>query len=55
MDGGKLTMGLKTIVNQWTFRYGIIKNSSLRISLLMLFYMYVNFRDAVSLENCGER
>jgi hypothetical protein len=32
MEGGKLIMGLKTIVNQWIFGYGIRKNSSLRLS-----------------------
>jgi hypothetical protein len=55
MEGGKLIMGLKTIVNQWIFGYGIRKNSSLRLSLLLLFYMDVKFGDAVSLESHGER
>jgi len=55
MEGGKLVMGLKTIVNQWTFGYGIRKNSSLRFLSLLSFYMDVKFEDAVSLENIGER
>jgi hypothetical protein len=55
MEGGKLIMGLKTIVNQQTFGYGIRKNSSLRLSSLLLFYMDVKFGDVVSLENHGER
>jgi hypothetical protein len=55
MEGGNLIMGLKTIVNYWTFGYGIRKNSSLRLSLLMLFYMDVKFGDALYLENHGER
>jgi hypothetical protein len=29
--GGKIIMGLKTIVNQWTFRFGIRKNASLTL------------------------
>ena len=55
MDGGKLNMGLKTIVKQLIFGYGIRKNSSLRLLLLLLFYMDVKFGDVESLENHGER
>jgi hypothetical protein len=49
MKGGKVIMGLKTIVNQHTFGYGIRKNSSMRISTLLLFYMDVKFGDVISL------
>jgi hypothetical protein len=48
-------MGLKTIVNQRIFGYGIRKDSSLRLSLLLLFYKDVNFGDVVSLESHGEK
>jgi hypothetical protein len=52
MEGGKLIMDLKTIVNQWTFDFGIRRNSSLRLLSLMLSYMVVKFGVATSLENC---
>jgi hypothetical protein len=55
MEGGNLIMDLKTIVNQWTFGFGIRRNSSLRLSSLMLSYMVVKFGAATSLENHGER
>jgi len=55
MEGGKLIMHLKTIVNQQTFSYVIRRNSSLRLSSLLRLYMVVKFEVATSLENCGER
>jgi len=55
MEDGKIIMGLKTIVNQPIFGYGIRKNSSLRLLLILLFYMDAKFGDTVSLENRGER
>jgi hypothetical protein len=56
MEGGKLIMGSKTIVNQHTFGFGIIKkNSSLIVSSLQLSYMDVKFGVEVYLENLGER
>jgi hypothetical protein len=54
MDDGNLIMGLKTIVNQSIFGYGIRKKKKLRLLLLMLFGMDVKFGDVVSLENHGE-
>jgi hypothetical protein len=50
MEGGKLIMGLKTIVNQRTFAYVIRRNSSLRLSSLLLFYMVMKFGATTSLE-----
>ena len=55
MEGGKLIMGSKTIVNQQNFGFGIKKNSSFTLSSLHLPYMDVNFWVAVYLENPGER
>jgi hypothetical protein len=55
MDGGKLIMGLNTIVNRQTFGFGITKNDSVTLLLLQLSYMDVNFGVAVSLENPEER
>jgi hypothetical protein len=55
LGDGKLIMGLKTIVNQSIFGYGIRRNSSLRFFLRLLFYMDANSGDAVSLMNLGER
>ena len=54
MDDGNLIMGLKTIVNQSIFGYGIRKKTFLRFLLHMLFGMDVKFGDGVSLENHGE-
>jgi hypothetical protein len=51
MEGGKLIIILKTIVNMSIFRYGKIKNSSLKLLLLMLFYMNLKFGDAIYLES----
>jgi hypothetical protein len=52
MEGGKLIMGLKIIVNQWIFGYGIRKIFSLRFpSLLLSYNMDMKFGDAVSLES----
>ena len=47
-------MGLKMIVNQLIFGVGIRRNSSLRLSLVMLSSMVVKFGVATSLENHGE-
>jgi hypothetical protein len=55
MDGGKIIMSLKTIVNLQNLGRGIRKNSSVRLSSLLLSYMDLNFRDAISLDNCGQR
>jgi hypothetical protein len=55
MEGGNIIMGLKTIVNQWTFGFGIRKHVSFTLSSLYFSYMDVNFGDVVSLENLGER
>jgi len=55
MEGENIIMGLKTIVNQWTFGFGIKKNSYFILSSLWSSYMYVNFGVAISLENPGER
>ena len=55
MEGGKLIMELKIVVNQLNFGFGIRRNSSLRLSLHMLFFMDVKFGDVVSLVNPGER
>ena len=54
MEGGKLIMDLKTIVNQLTFFFKIRRNSSLRLSLLLLSYMDVKFKAKTSFENHGE-
>jgi hypothetical protein len=54
LGDGKLIMGLKTIVNQLIFGVGIIRNSSLRLLLHMLFFMGVKSRVVVSLMNPGE-
>jgi hypothetical protein len=51
MEDGNLSMGFKTIVNQSNFGYGIRKKSSLRLLLIISFYMDVKFGDAVSLDN----
>ena len=55
MEGGKLIMGLKTIVNQLNFVVGIRSNSSLRLFLHLLFLMDVKSGAIVSLVNFGER
>jgi hypothetical protein len=55
MEGGNIIMGLKTIVNQQTFGYGMRKKYSFRLSLLMLFYMDTMFWDVIYLDNCRER
>jgi hypothetical protein len=51
MDDGNLIMGLKTIVNQSIFGYGIRKKTFLRLLLHMLVFMDVKSRDVVSLVN----
>jgi hypothetical protein len=43
MEDRKFIMGLKTIINQWIFGYGISKNSFLGLLLLLLFYMDAKF------------
>ena len=48
-------MGLKTIVNQLIFGVGIRRKSSLRLLILLLFFMDVKSGDVVSLVNPGER
>jgi hypothetical protein len=48
-------MGLKTIVNQLNFGVGIRRNSSLRLLLLLLFFMDLKYEVVVSLVNPGER
>ena len=55
MDGGKLIMGLKIIVNYWTFGYGIRRNFPLILSSLLLSDMVVKFWSITSLESHGER
>jgi hypothetical protein len=55
MKDGNLIMGLKTTVNQLIFGYEIRKKSSVRLLLLLLFYMDAKFVDVVFLENLGER
>ena len=55
MEVGKLTMGLKTIVNQLNFGVGIRRNSSLRLLLQLLFFMDVKSEAVVSLVNPGGR
>jgi hypothetical protein len=55
MEGGKVIMGLKTIVNQQTFDFVIRKNASFTLSSLWLSYMDVKFGVVVSLENTRER
>jgi hypothetical protein len=55
MDGGKLIMDLKKIVNQWTFVFGIRRNCSLRLSSLLLYHMVMKFGAVTSLENHGKR
>jgi hypothetical protein len=54
MEGEKIIMDLKIVVNQRTFGYGIKGNSSLRLSSLLLSYMVVKFGVVASLENRGE-
>jgi hypothetical protein len=48
-------MGFKTIVNQSIFGFVIRGNSSLRLSLHLLFFMDVKSGAVVSLMNLGER
>jgi hypothetical protein len=55
LGDGKLIMGLKTIVNKSIFGFGIRINSSLRLSLHLLFFMDVKFGVVVSLVNPRER
>jgi hypothetical protein len=55
MEGRIIIMSLKTIVNLWNFGCVIRRKSSVRLSSFMLFYMDVNFGNAISLENPGER
>jgi hypothetical protein len=50
----KLIMGLKTIVNQLIFGFGIRINSSLRLLLHLVFFMDVKPGAVVSLVNPGE-
>jgi hypothetical protein len=49
----KLIMGLKTIVNQLIFGFGIRRKSSLRLLLHILFFMDVKSGAVVSLVNPG--
>jgi hypothetical protein len=55
LGDGNIIMDLKTIVNQSVFGYGIRRNSSLRLLLLLLFFMDVKSEEVVSLVNHGER
>jgi len=55
MEGGKLILILKIVVNWQTFGYAIRKISSLRLLSLLLSYIDVNLGDAISLMNLGER
>jgi hypothetical protein len=55
IGGWKAYYGLKTFLNQPIFGFGIRINSSLRLSLHLLFFMDVNSGDVVSLVNPGER
>jgi hypothetical protein len=54
MEGRKIIMGLKIIVNYHTFGYGIRKRSSLRLLSLPLSCIVLKFGDAISLENPQE-
>jgi hypothetical protein len=54
LGDGKLIMGLKTIVNQLIFGFGIRRNSSLRLLLGLSFFMDVKPGDVVFLVNPGE-
>ena len=54
MEGAKLIINLKIIVNQHTFGFGIRINSYLRLSSLLLFYMDVKFGVATSLDDYRE-
>jgi hypothetical protein len=55
LGDGKLIMGLKTIVNQLIFGFGIRRNSSLRLLLHLLFFMDVKSGVVLCLVNPGER
>ena len=55
MEGGKLILALKTVVNQHTFGSRIKGNSSLRLLSFMLSYVVVKLGVATYLENDGER
>jgi hypothetical protein len=55
MEGGKLIMGSKIIVNQQNFGFGMKRKSSFTLSSLQLSYMDVKFGVAVYLDNLGER
>jgi hypothetical protein len=52
---GKITMCLKTIVNDLIFGVGIRRNNSLRLLLQLLFFMDVKSWVVVSLMNPRER
>jgi hypothetical protein len=55
MEGEKLIMGLKKIVNQWTFGYEIRKKAYFRLSSLLLYYVVVKFGATTFLENHGKK
>ena len=55
IDGGwNLIMDLKVVVNQQISVFVIGRNSSLRHSSLLLYYMVVKIEVAASLKNNGE-
>jgi hypothetical protein len=55
LGDGKIIMGLKTIVNQLIFGFGIRRNSFLRLLLHLIFFMDVKSGVVVSLVNPEER
>jgi hypothetical protein len=55
MEGGKIIKGLKTIINQCTFGFGIRKKVSFTLSSLWLCYNDVKIGVTVSLKNPRER
>ena len=54
MEGGKLIMNLKAIINQNTSSFQMGRNSSLRLSSLLLSYMVEKFGATSSLNNHEE-
>lgn len=56
MEVGKFIMDLKIVVNyQYTFGYGIIRNTFLKLLGVLLSYMVVKVGAIVSLKNCGKK
>jgi hypothetical protein len=55
LGDGNLNMGLKIVVNQSIFGFGIIRKSSFRLFLHLLLFMDAKSGVVVSLVNPGER